>query len=139
MDPPEQHRAQVDPEPAQPAVEPPHGSKHSARDGIAAPDFVRHALVNQVEELRHAGEQRHAALAERAEQFRRVHRFQEHDARANRQRQQQVGHLRQGVEQGQHAEDAVLLGDRDRFEHRRPFGDQVRVRQDDALWVARRP
>ena len=27
----------------------------------------------------------------------------------------------------------------DRFEHRRPLGDQVRVRQDDALWIARRP
>ena len=94
--------------------------------------------MNQVEELRHAGKHRDAALAERPEQFRRVDRFQKYDAGANRQRQQQVGHLRQGVKQRQHAEDAVMLGDRDRFEHRRALGNQVRVRQDDALRVARR-
>ena len=101
-------------------------------------DLVRHALVNQVEELRHAGEERHLPLGEAAEQFGRVQRLEEDHARPDGEGQQQVGHLRQGVEERQHAEDAVLLGDRHDLERAFTLGQQVGMREHDALGVAGR-
>ena len=91
--------------------------------------------MDQVEELRHADERRDLALGERAHQVGRVHLLQEDDARPDREGQQQVAHLRERVEERQDAEHGVALVHRQHLEHRLALGEQVAVRQHDALRI----
>ena len=106
-----------------------------ARHQAGLRDLLHHALVNQVEELRHAREDRDLALRQRLDQIRRVQRLEIHDAGADRERQQQVGELRERMEQRQHAENRVLLGDVDDGERRIALGQQVRVGQHHAFRI----
>ena len=76
-------------------------------------------------------------VPQRVEQRRRADRLEKDDARADRERQQQVGHLRERVEERQHAEHRVRLVDRDDRERRVPLGVEVGVRQHDALGIGR--
>ena len=92
-------------------------------------------LVDQIEELRHAREDGDLALGQRPHQLLRAERLEVDDTRAHRERQQQVGELRQRVEQRQHAQHAVVLGDVHHPERRVTLGDQVGVRQHHALRI----
>ena len=108
---PEQQLAEVQSEAASDARELQHPAERALRQPAARAGLLPDALVNQVEELRDAAEQGDVALAQGAQQFRRVERLQENDAGAAGKRQQQVGHLRQGVKQRQHTENGVARGD----------------------------
>ena len=139
VDPREEQAPEVDPQPrAQPAVQ---RDERAERQTLQAPGgrhFLHHALVDQVVELRHAHERRDLALGERAQQVGRVHLLEKDDARAGGEGQQEVAHLRERVEERQDAEDRVALVHVDDAERRLALGEQVAVREDDALRVGRR-
>ena len=120
---------------AQPDVRGDHDAQEHPRDGAALANLAGDPLVDEVEELRHAREDRDAARRERRDQRRRADRVEKHHARADRKRQQQVGHLRERVEQRQHAENRVGLGDLHDRKGAFAFGVEVGVRQDDALGI----
>ena len=80
---------------------------------------ARDALVDEVEELRHAREDGDPARVERLDERRRVDGVEKDHARAGRERQQQVGHLRERMKQRQDAEHGVVLGHVDDGERRR--------------------
>ena len=114
--------------------------QHSAEDGADGGTFLLHlalnAVVDQVEELRYAAEDGYVALLERPQQFGGVERFDKDDAHADRQRQQQVGHLGECVEEREDAEDCVSGADVDDAEDGNGFGFKVAVREHDALGIA---
>ena len=101
--------------------------------------FLHDAFVDEIEELWDAAEERDVALAQSTQQLGGVERFQIHDARAVRERKQQVGHLRERVEEGKDSEDGVGRADGHELSHRLDLRQQVVVREHYALRVARRP
>ena len=101
-------------------------------------DAFRDALVQQVVELRDDAEGGDAALGEGPHHLGAVHGFQEYDPRPRRQRKQQIGDLREGVEERQDAQDGVPFVEPDDAEGAGPLGAEVAVRQDHALRVAGR-
>jgi hypothetical protein len=133
----EEEAAEIDSDPAKPAIDVHQQPKQPPRHHAAFCHLRGDALVNQIEELRHARENRHAALFQRPQELCGVDRFEKDDAGANRQRQQQVGHLRQRVKERQDSEDAVGLRHAHDREGALPFRQQICVRQHDALRVAR--
>ena len=135
----EHGRADVDPHGAQRQVGREQRAEQRAGQPPALVHLAGHALVDQIEELRHAGEDGDPALGQRLEQVGRVQRLEIDDAGTDGERQQQVGHLGQGVEQRQHAEDGVLLAHVHHCERRLAFGRQVAVCQHDALRVGGGP
>ena len=70
--------------------------------------------MDEIEELRHAAEDGDAALAQGKRQLLRVERIEKDDLAAVAERQKEVGHLRQHVEERQHAEQAVSGADAER-------------------------
>ena len=134
----EEHAAEIDAEPAQPEVQREQRLEQEPRDEARLRDLLHHALMNQVEELRHAREDRDLPLGERLHQIGRVERLEIDDARADRERQQQVRQLRERVKERQHAENRVLVGDVDDSERGITFGQQIRVGQHDAFRIRRR-
>ena len=93
-------------------------------------------LVEQVVELRDDTERRDAPLGKGPHHLGAVHGFQEHDSRPRRQREQQVGNLRERVEERQDGENGVTLIDPDHAERAKPLRAEVAVRQHHALRVA---
>ena len=100
-------------------------------------DLLEDALVNQIEKLRHDGESRDVALLQRLQQFGGVEGFQVYDSRSLDQRQEQVRHLRQHVEQGQDAEQRVSGAEIDPVEDGVHFAEEVGVRQHHAFGISR--
>ena len=121
---------------AKEAIHPKQRAKGQAFGQARRGDLLGDALVEEVEELRHAAEQRDVALGERSQQLGRVQRLQEDNSGSAREWQQQIGHLREGVEQREHAEDRVALVHAHDPEDSLHFGEQVAVCQHDALGVA---
>ena len=101
-------------------------------------DFVHHALVDEIEELRHAGEDTDPARRQRMKHRRRAHGLEKHDAGANRQREQQVRHLRKPVKQRQDAQDGVVIGHAHHLECCPAFRLEVGVREDHAFRIGGR-
>ena len=134
----EQQLAQIQSEAASDARDLQHPEKRALRKPATRAGLLPDALVNQVEKLRDAAEQGNVALAQGAQQFRRVERFQENDAGASGQRQQQVGHLRQGVKQRQHAKNGVARVDVNQPKCAFGFGGEVVVGEHHALGIAGR-
>ena len=128
-------RAGVDADLAQRAIERHHAGENLLRDRAALRDFLEDALVNQIVKLRHDGKRGDVALAQRSQQFGRVERFQIDDARSLDQRQQQVRHLRQNVEERQHAEQGVGRAKVDPVEDGLDFAQKIGVSQHHALGV----
>jgi hypothetical protein len=58
--------------------------------------------------------------------------------RADREWQQQVGHLRERVKEREDTEHRILFADAHRIERAIPFGKEVRVREHHALRIGRR-
>ena len=118
------------------------GGDERAEDAACEPaapfDLTDDPLMDQIEELRHAGEDRDPARLERAEQRRGADGLQEDDPRADRQRQPQVRHLGERVEQRENAEDDVVLVRLDDGQDRRAFRLEIAVREHDPLGVGRR-
>ena len=112
-------------------------AQHRLGDSPALGDFFKDALVDQVEELRHHGEDGDLALLQRPQQFGGVQRFEVDHARAFHQRQQQVRHLRQHVEHGQDAQHRVGRADLQQAENRIHFTQQVGVRELHTLGIGR--
>ena len=112
-------------------------SEHQAHGQARPGHFAGDALVDQIEELRHACERGHAAFRQRTQQLGRIDRFEEHDARANREREQQIGHLRERMKEREHAEDAVPLVDAHDGKGAFALSHQVAVRENDAFRIAR--
>ena len=77
------------------------------RDCATLRDFLEDAFVNQVIKLRDNRERGDVALAQSAQKFGGVKRFEIYNARAFHQRQQQIRHLRQHVEERQHAQQRI--------------------------------
>ena len=99
----------------------------------------RDALVDQVEELRHAHEDGDVPLGQALEQLGGVERLEVDDAGADGHRQQQVGHLGQRMEQRQDPQHGVPLADVDDGERRLALGSEVAVGQHDSLGVGGGP
>ena len=102
---------------------------------------MQYALMNEVEKLRDAREQCDVALTEcphptRSPAFP-VERIEEDDAGSYRERQQQVRHLRQGVEEREHAQQRIARPQADELEDRVTLRHQIAVREHDPLGVAR--
>jgi hypothetical protein len=110
-------------------------AKNGAGKRAFAARFRHHALVNQIEKLRDAGEQRDIARSQRRHERARADRLEKHHARAGGERQKEIGHLAQGVEERQHAEQSVALADGHNRERRPALGFEIRVREDDALGI----
>ena len=137
MDAPEQKRAQVEPrQVAQCAVAPEQGAESEAAQPAGSGHFLQDALVDEVEELGHADKGGDAALLECGQQRGGVHLFEEDHAGADRKRQQQIGHLGQGVEEWQDAQDGVALVQLDGFEDGLGLGQQVAVGENHSLGIA---
>ena len=105
---PKKIRPALKPDLAQTAIERHQSLQRPARNFAALGDFLEDALVNQVEKLRNHGENRDLTFVERAQQFRRVQRFQINDAGALYQRQQKIRHLGEHVKERQHPEHGVF-------------------------------
>ena len=104
-------RPALKPDLAQTAVERHQSLQRPARNFAALGYFLEDALVNQIEKLRHHGEDRDLTFVERPQQFGGVQCFQIDDAGALHQRQQQIGHLGEHVKERQHAEHGVVRAD----------------------------
>ena len=98
-------------------------------------DLLKDALVNQIKELRHNGKGRDVALAQSPQEFGSVQSLQINYARAFYQRQQQIGHLRQHVKHGQHAQQRIGRADVDPVKYRFHFAQKVGVGEHHALGV----
>ena len=92
--------------------------------------------MNEVEKLRHAAEQRYVSLGQGAEKFGGVQRLEENHASAAGQRNHQVRHLRQRVEQRQHAENRVRVVEAYEAKDRFHLAAQVGMREHYALGIA---
>jgi hypothetical protein len=138
VDPAEEQSAQVDPQcVTQPPVQGEQRAEEQACRQAGSSDLAHDALVDQVEELRHAAKCADASLAQGSKQLGGVDGFQKHHARPDRKGQQQVGQQCERVEQWKHAEDDVAFVDRQDLEGRLALGQQVGVRQHDSLRVGR--
>src|SRR5262249_47826182 len=78
-------------------------SKARASRSSTTLDFLGHPLVNQVEELRDASEERNSELLQCTEQLGRVQALQIDHTCADREWQQKICHLCERVEERQHA------------------------------------
>ncbi len=120
------------------------GEAHKYSEGpllqaTALAHLLHHFFVDKVKELGHAAEKGDAAVAQPAQQFAGVELLEIDHAATRRKRHQQVGHLRQGVEQGKDAQDRVALIHADVVEDGLGFSVEIGVGQHHALGVARRP
>jgi hypothetical protein len=113
-------------------------SERPPGQGTARLHLGEDPLMDQIEELRHAGEDRDRSRLEGLEERGRVDRLEEDHTRARRQWQEKIGHLREGVEERKHAEHGVFLGDVDDRQRARALGLEVGMRQDDPLGVGGR-
>ena len=131
-----EHRgADVDAGLAQHQVGAHQAAEHLLLQPSALVDLGGDLLVNQIEELRHAREDRDAPLGQGLEQVGGVERFEEDHARAHGKRQQQVGHLRERMEERQHAQHGVALRHVDHGKGRLALAGEVAVREHHALGV----
>jgi len=131
-----EQRTRIEPYPPERPVGREEHSEHQAHGQARPGHFAGDALVDQIEKLRHACERGHAAFRQRTQQLGRIDRFEEDDARANRERKQQIGHLRERVKEREHAEYAVTLVDSHHGKGALAFGHQVAVRENDAFRIA---
>jgi hypothetical protein len=83
VDPREEDGAGVQSYPSKSAVSGKETAEHQPLRGGGLRDLLHDTLMNQVEELRHAHEDRDATLSEAPQQLGRVHRLQEHHTRAH--------------------------------------------------------
>src|SRR6266404_8422478 len=120
---------------AQAAIHRHQGLQCQARDFAAFGYFLKDALVNEVEKLRYHGKNRDLPFVERAQQLGGVQRFQIDDPRSFHQRQQEIGHLGEHMEERQHPEDGVLRTNVRPAEHRFNFSQQIGVREHHALGI----
>ena len=133
----EEDAPEVDADAAQPEIEREQRPEQDARHQVGLRNLLHHALVNQVEELRHAREDRDLPLRKRLDEIRRVQRLEVDDAGTRRKREQQVRELRERMEQRQHSKDRVPVGDVDCGEGGIAFRQQICMGQHHSLWVGR--
>ena len=95
----EQNRPRVHPDFSQSTVERNHAGKDFPGKCAALLDLLEDAFVNQVIKLRNDSKCGDVALAESSQQFGGVEGLKVDDARALDERQQEICHLRQNVEQ----------------------------------------
>ncbi len=98
-------------------------------------DCFEDAFVDQIEELRHHGKHADLALGQRTQKLGRVQGFEIDDARSLHQGQQQIGHLREHVEQWKHAEHSVVGANVSPAKHGLHFTQEIAVSEHDALGV----
>src|SRR5215469_15153481 len=91
---------------------------------------------DQVEKLRHTGEDGDMALLESAEEVAGVERFEIDDAHGDSERQEQVGHLGERVKQRQDAEDGVFGTDIEHFANALAFALDIAVGEHHPLGIA---
>ena len=132
----EEDLAEVYAEPARKRGDGHHGAKQGTYDRALLLHFFLDAIENEIEELRHAGEDGDVAFLQGAKQFAGVHRLEVDDTHADGQRQHDVGHLGEGVEEREDAEDGVFGADVDDLEHTFGFGLEVAVREHHTLGIA---
>ena len=77
-------------------------------------------------------------LGQRFHEVGRIERLEVDDARADRERQQQVRQLRERVKERQHAENSVMVAHVDDCKRSVTFGQQVSVSQHDAFGIGGR-
>ena len=99
-------------------------------------DLAEDALVDEVEELRDAAEDGDAALAQGESQLLGVERIEKDDLAAVAERQEEIGHLGQHVEERQHAEQSVSGTDGDELADALQLGGEIAVGEHDALGIA---
>ncbi len=92
--------------------------------------------MDEIEELRNAAEDGDAALTQRDHQLLRVQRIEKDNLAAIAQRQENIDHLRQHVEERQHAKKTVARADGNEFADALQFGSQVAVGEHHALGIA---
>ena len=99
-------------------------------------DLAEDALVDEIEELGDAAEDGDAALAQGERQLLGVERIEKDDLAAVVERQEEVGHLGQHVEERQDSEQGVSGTDGDEPADALELGGEIAVGEHDALGIA---
>ena len=131
----EEKLAGVNSNAAQPTVERHQRARQSQRDLATLVQLFDNFFVNQVVELGHHAKRGDVAFPQSAQQFGRVQRFEVDDARAVKQGQEKVRHLREHVKHGENSEQGILRTNLDYREHRIRLADEVGVGEHDAFGI----
>ena len=99
-------------------------------------NLSKDALVDEIEELRDAAEDGDAALAQGESQLLGVERIEKDDLAAVVERQEEVGHLGQHMEERQDSEQRVPGTDGDELADALELGGEIAVGEHDALGIA---
>src|SRR5438874_5936579 len=132
---PEENSSSIESEPAQHSIQRHQTAHGKLHDFATLRNFFEDAFVNEIEKLRDYGKRRNLPLAEGAQQVVGIQSFQINDAGSRYQRQQKIGHLREGMEERQQSQHSILWPDPQYRENSLDFAHQVGVGQHYALGV----